>query len=254
MALSQIFQYLTRKQINNTLTIVPVKPVTIMFLEQKNISMVAVTMYNSMKVLNRPDYFQYKDRIGKIMNEWIWKQELPADDIEYDYAEYLVKRLNNDFIKSHQFLIMKIDMIYTDGQTLPIYQDGTREYNNGNQKETYCSINPDNVYRDKFKIISRDANGNLVQSNKAGKDMMPSDYQNWDVWKKIEVDADFDFNKYRSFRGKYGYVNDYKVIPRLVDRDPETFGLTHRDPLRASLTDSPRIYDNDEYYRAKGLK
>jgi hypothetical protein len=254
MSISQIFQYLTRKQINNSLTIVPVKSAINMFLESKNVASIAVFMYNSMVVQNRPDYFKYRDTIAHHMNVWIWKQKMPTDDIEYSYAEYLVKRLNNDFIESHRFLIKRVDVMYTDGRKIQNMRNSSHEVNNDNQPDTFYTVMPENVYNDKFKIVSRDNSGNLLHVNKLGKDMMPGDYQNWDVWKKQETYADFDFDRFRSFRGKYGYVNDYKTIPRNVDRDPETFGLVHRDPFRASLENETRAYDNDEYFRAKGIK
>jgi hypothetical protein len=252
MVINQIFQYLSRKQINNGQTLIPTKSAYDLFLEPKNISSVTINMYNSMAVLNRPEYFSYKDKIEKYMNEWIWKQKMPADDIDNEYTEYIVKRLNNNFINEHKYMIKKADVMYTDGQKLPNMKT-RNDINYGSQYDSIYTIAPENVYKDQFQIVSRDNAGNLVKMSKAGKDMMPWDYQNWDVWKKQEVYADFDFEKFRSFRTKYGYVNDYRTIPRHVDRDPESFGLDQRDPFRASLTDTPRAYDNDEYYRAKGI-
>jgi hypothetical protein len=252
--ISQIFQYLTKKQVNNALTITPTKSLVNLFLEEKNVSKIAVFMYNSIMVLNRPNYFAYRDMIAEHMNKWIWLQKLPSDDIEYEYLGYIIKRINSDFINEHKHLIKRPEVMYTNSQKLPNLQDGSRELNNGYQADNTYTILPENVYKDQFKISFRDNTDNITSINKSGKDMMPWDYQNWDVWKKQEVYADFDFEKYRSFRDKYGYVNSYRTIPRNVDRDPESFGLVARDPMRASLSDVPRAYDNDEYYRAKNAK
>lgn len=252
MVISQIFQYLTRKQVNNSQTILPNKSVADLFLEQKNISRVAVYMYNGMEFANRPPYLQYRDTVAKYMNDWIWKQTLPKDSKNADYGEYVQCRFNEQFIRDHRFLIKKADVMYTSGLRLPNMLDGAREINSANKPDLFYTVLPDGVHDKKFRITKRDANDNIIGYEKKGRDMMPADYQNWDVWREQTTYADFDFEKYRSFRDKYGYANAY--IPRNVDRDPESFGLTHRNPLEASLTNQVYAYDNDEYMRAKGLK
>lgn len=254
MVLSQIFQYLTRKQVNDTQTIVPNKTVMDIFLGSANVSKVAIAMYNSMQIRNRPDYFKYRDMIGDKMREWVWRQKLPADDIDREMALYTAHRFNVDFISAHKSLIKRPDVIYSESQKLPNLQDGG-EINRGYQADTTYTVMPDNVWRDQFKLTTTDYNGNIIQATKAGGHMLAQDYQNLDVWSKQEVYADFDFEKFRSFRDKYGYVNSYKKIPWHIDHDPDTFSLPHRDPKRASLADTPRqAYGNDEYWQAKNIR
>jgi hypothetical protein len=128
-----------------------------------------------------------------------------------------------------------------------------QKINKGIVSKNLYEVLPDNVWKDNFKLTKPDWNGNITTMNKKGGEMMADYFQHLDVWKKQEVYADFDFNKYRSFRDKYGYVNSYKKIPWNFDRDPNSFGLVDRNPMRASLEDTPRAYDNEEYYKAKGL-
>lgn len=250
--ISQIFQYLTRKTINNSVTAVSYKSIQKQFLESKNISRVATTMYNSMRIINKPCYFKFKDRVDALMNNWIWEQSVPVDDIDADYAEYTVCRLNTNFISAHRYLVDKPNVSYAAQPRVPALNQATHsQYNTGIEYEDVYNVDADNVYRDKFKIVARDEYGNLKRGYKAGANMMPQDYQNWDVWRPRNVYADFDFEKYRSFRDQYGYAGNY--IPRNEDRDPASFGLATRDPFRASLSDVPRAYDQDEYMRAKGI-
>jgi len=162
------------------------------------------------------------------MFNWIWKQPLSSEN---ENVYYTVQRLNNNFIKEHNYLVNNEYVI---------------------EKNT-SKILPNNIWKNKIELSKSDYDGNIIQMTKTPNNMLAEDYQHLDVWKKQEVYADFDFNKYRSFRDKYGYVNSYKKMPFHFDRDPESFGLVHRNPERASLTDTPRAYDNDEYYRAKGL-
>lgn len=245
--ISQIFQLLTRKDINNSMTLVQDKSPQDLFIEQKNISYLTTSIYNRMVVVNRPDYHAFRLKISKLMNDWIWKQPEPADDVDREYPLYVMQRYNQNFIDQHQYLVAKPCLEYA---TVPKMSKNGPNY--GCQTETYCNVLPQNVYRDKFIITSRNPDGSLSQEYKKGADMMPSDYQNWDVWKKRDTYADFDFEKFRSFRDRYGYAGTY--IPRNVDRDPNSFGLVHRDPMRASLSDTPRAYDNSEYFKAKGIQ
>ncbi len=243
---SQIFQLLTRKDTNNSMTLVKSKTPQELFTEQKNISCITIAMYNDMAIMNRPDYHMFRMNVSRLMNEWIWRQKLPADDTDCGYPYYIMQRYNRNFINDHQFLVTKPNIKYAQIQKM---SDNGPNY--GRQTETYGMVLPQNVYRDKYLISTRNSDGSLRQDYKKGGDMMPEDYQNWDVWKKRETYADFDFEKFRSFRDRYGYAGTY--IPRNVDRDPESFGLTHRDPMRASLADVPRAYDNSEYFKAKGI-
>jgi hypothetical protein len=130
--------------------------------------------------------------------------------------------------------------------------DGAREINTADTPDLFYTVLPDRVHNSKYRMAMRDEQDQIHRYEKKGRDMMPQDYQNWDVWREQTTYADFDFEKFRSFRDKYGYANAY--IPRNFDRDPESFGLTHRNPLEASLTNQVYAYDNDEYLRAKGLK
>jgi len=251
--ISQIFQYLTKKQVNDSLTLMPDRSPQEMFVSQSNISKIAVYMYNSMNIANKPDYMKFRDRIQHHMEDWIWKQKLPADDADNSYKLYVMKRLNNNFVKQHGYLIERSNVTYTN---MPVVQNMNMaiQMNTNQEYGQQYDINPEsnNVYHNKFKIVTRNENGDIIQTFKKGAEMMPWDYQNFDVWKKQETYADFDFEKWRSFRDGYGYAGIY--IPRNVDRDPESFGLTHRDPERASLADVPRAYDNSEYFKAKGIK
>lgn len=248
--ISQIFQYLTKKQINNSITLLPEKSPEELFLEQKNVSKIAVYLYNSMNIANRPDYIEYRDLIEKNMNDWIWKQKKPADDTDQNYPFYIMKRYNQDFITDHSYLIKKPNITYMQNPKISSYNN-SNTLNYGESKDNFYNIKPDNLFKDKFLITKRNEDGSIDKSYKKGGEMMPWDYQNWDVWKKEETYADFDFEKFRSFRDRYGYAGNY--IPRNVDRDPESFGLTHRDPMRASLSDTPRAYDNSDYFKAKGI-
>lgn len=253
--ISQIFQYLTRKQVNNSLTLIPDKSSQELFMEQRNISNISAHMYNSILASNKPPYQLFRDSVHHHMQKWIWKQAMPADDVNNNYERYVLKRLNNNFLKEFNYLIEKPNVVYVNAPKVKGVNKAGSQINTPNEMEQQYNIIIDknnNVYKEKFKVVSRDNNDNIVQSYKNGGDIMACDYQNMDVWKKQETYADFNFEKWRSFRDGYGYAGTY--IPRNVDRNPDSFGLTHRNPERASLSDAPRAYDNSEYYRAKGIK
>jgi hypothetical protein len=253
MVISQIFQYLTRKQINNTVTLTPPKDTKASFMASANVSHVAMRMFNSIEEVRRPEYFAYRDYVGRMMKQWIYDQQLPTDSYNLEYPEYTLCRLNENFIGAHQSMIKTPNVKFYNGPRLPNLLDGGRDYNNTGRPDNFYTISPDNVYRDKYRLVAPDSNTDgLVGKIKAGKYMMAQDYQYMDVWKSQTTYADFDFEKFRSFRDGYGYANAY--IPRHIDRDPDSFGLTHRNPLEASLTNQIYGYDNDEYMRAKGIK
>lgn len=243
--ISQIFQYLTKKQINDAVTLIPTKSIQEMFLEQRNVSKVSVLMYNSFRIINKPNYTSFRDKVETNMTAWIWNQQISSNELNYN--KYTIDRLNNNFMNSHKYMINAPNVMFTKVQAADIH---TR-VNTGNRYTNQYDIKPDNVYRDLFRMSQSDYNGKITESYKKGKDIMPWEYGSLDLWKKQETYADFDFEKWRSFRDTYGYAGTY--IPRNVDRDPESFGLTHRDPERASLSDVPRAFDNSDYYRAKGL-
>jgi hypothetical protein len=255
MVLTQLFQFLTRKQVNNAESIMKEKSIKNIFLSYANISNVSVFLYNMIKVENKIDYFVFRDKISKLMFDWIWTQPL-AFGADNNY--YAVQRLNNNFINEHKFIYDQTQITYSDNVNVNNlnYSNINRQdcqINKGNSLQTVATVQQDNNWNDLIQINKSDYYGNIIQTTKSPKNMLAHDYQNLDVWKKQEVYADFDFDKYRSFRDQYGYANCYKKMPFHFDRDPESFGLTHRDPERASLSDAPRAYDNDEYYRAKGL-
>ena len=230
--LHNILQYLTKKQINNSELLIAQKPAEQSFIEQKNISSIASHMYKSI-YRSKPCYFKFKDYIEKCMKNWITMQKIKYNR---DFALYDMERLNQNFLDDHQYLLsnLNISFIKTD-----------------NEKNYEYNIEPDNVWKDVYEINTFDNNNNLVKKIVKAKDMTVQDYINIDVWKPRNVYADFDFEKFRSFRDQYGYAN--AKIPRNYDKDPASFGLVHRDPKRASLEDTPRAYDNSGYYEAKGL-
>lgn len=227
-----IYEFLTKKQVNNSTTLMPPKPpIRDQFMEYKNISANAVALYSRIPVGEQPDYFKFIDSIHNEMNKWISKKYID-DTIHIDV--YMLNRLNADFIAEYCKRIRTPHAKFIDNKYI-------------------LNADLENVFNDKYQINESLDDGTIQYNKKSAKDFTLQDFKQIDFWKSRNIYADFDFEKYKSFRDGYGYVNSYRTIPRHFDRDPSTFGLVHRDSNRASLTDTPRAFDNDEYYRAKGL-
>ncbi len=248
--LKNFYEYLTKAEVNNALTVSNPGTIWDMFLDKKNVHKVSRWLY--LEGGSKGGFDDYCAAIANDMELWLYTQDtskvqswiggvawlIGSPDV------YAIDRLNQNFVQSRQHANAE-------------WGWGSEDFNpqnmiNRSRDGAIYNVSPDNPYRDQFAITTTLADGSIVQSHKKGKDMMPADYQNWDVWRPQTTYADFDFEKFRSFRNFYGCAGT--KISRHVDRDPESFGLTHRDPFRASLEDTPRAWDNREYLAAKGLR
>lgn len=227
-ALADIYQYLTKKQIDNADIQWYEPSPKEKFLSEKNMAKLASQMYRQLPAESQNNYFQYKSFILPYMKKWIVIQSLPAIDINPNRVNIL--ELNNNFIKKHKFLFEKS----------PVYID------QNNQVKPVI----DNVFKQKIVLSEYDPiTKTMIKTIKSSKNLTPEDYGKLDLWKEKTVYFDYDFvNKWKSFR-QWGHANP--VIPRHVDRSNE--GLQCRDPARASLTQPQRGYDMSEWYRAKGI-
>lgn len=226
--LADIYQYLTKKQIDNADIPWHEPSPKEQFLSEKNLAKVASQMYRQLPAEIQNNYFDYKSSILPYMKKWILHQSLPAIDINPNRINIL--ELNNNFTNTHRFLFEKS----------PVQIDQNKQ------------IKPviDNVWRQKVVLHEYDPITKTMQkTTKSGADLTPDDYGKLDLWKEDTVYFDYDFvNKWKSFR-QWGHAN--AVIPRHVDRSNE--GLQCRDPARASLTQPQRGYDMSEWHRAKGI-
>ena len=125
-ALADIYQYLTKKQIDNADIQWYEPSPKEKFLSEKNIAKLASQMYRQLPAESQNNYFQYKSFILPYMKKWIVIQSLPAIDISPNRVNIL--ELNNNFIKKHKFLFEKSPVqINQNNQVSPVIDNIFRQ-------------------------------------------------------------------------------------------------------------------------------
>jgi hypothetical protein len=225
---NSIYQFFTKKEINNQETLINYKSPKEEFLSNANLAKLASTMYRKLPVELKNNYFIYKEKIYPYMKKWIISKHIDAEDIKPNIVN--ISELNNNFIKDNKFLyelpLVKMDQT---GNITPVIQ---------------------NVWKKKIELNEYDYDNNKIKTTyKSSSNLMPDDYGKLDLWEEDNTYFDYDFvHKWKSFR-QWGHANP--IIPRHVDRSNE--GLQSRDSNRASLEQPQRNYDMSEWYRAKNI-
>lgn len=224
---TNIYKYLTQKQINNADIHWHEPTAKELFLSDKNLAKIASQMFRYYSTKYKMDYFNYKVEIFKYMNKWAETYSFSGLDINPNRINIL--ELNSIFMDKHRFLFEKPLTTIENNKVVPVI---------------------DNVWRHNISLYDYDPDTKTINKTvKSGANLMAEDYGKLDLWEDGAVYFDYDFvNKWKSFR-QWGHANP--IIPRHVDRANE--GLQCKDPNRASLTQHQRGYDMSEWYNAKGI-